>query len=180
MESILVALIGGAVTLAGVVASNSRSRAVLEQKVDELSRRVEKHNCLVERTYRLERDDSPTTAPNMTTTVTSRGTATATSAATSPASSRAGSERGISLPSPSANRAGGSPFAQSPIRIPQPSAPSRQSFGVPRPSLGGCHDARGSAALSSGVEMLSSPSPRARASPRPSPKPRARPPYHRT
>ena len=56
MESILGALIGGAVTLAGVVASNSRSRAVLEQKVDELSRRVEKHNCLVERTYRLERD----------------------------------------------------------------------------------------------------------------------------
>ncbi len=56
MESVLVALIGGAVTLAGVVASNSRSRAVLEAKVDELSRRVEKHNCLVERTYRLERD----------------------------------------------------------------------------------------------------------------------------
>ena len=56
MGSILVALSGGAVTLAGVVASNSRSRAVLEQKVDELSRRVEKHNCLVERTYRLERD----------------------------------------------------------------------------------------------------------------------------
>ena len=56
MESIVVALIGGAVTLAGVIASNSRSRAVLEQKVDELSRRVEKHNCLVERTYRLERD----------------------------------------------------------------------------------------------------------------------------
>ena len=56
MESILVALIGGAVPLAGVVASNSRSRAVLEQKVDELSRRVEKHNCVVERTYRLERD----------------------------------------------------------------------------------------------------------------------------
>ncbi len=56
MESVLVALIGGEVTLAGVVASNSRSRAVLEQKVDELSRRVEKHNCLVERTYRLERD----------------------------------------------------------------------------------------------------------------------------
>ena len=56
MESIVVALIGGGVTLAGVIASNSRSRAVLEQKVDELSRRVEKHNCLVERTYRLERD----------------------------------------------------------------------------------------------------------------------------
>ena len=56
VESIVVALIGGAVTLTGVIASNSRSRAVLEQKVDELSHRVEKHNCLVERTYRLERD----------------------------------------------------------------------------------------------------------------------------
>nr|DAF83776.1 MAG TPA: hypothetical protein [Caudoviricetes sp.] len=56
MESIVVALIGGAVTLAGVVLSNSRSRAVMEAKIDELSRRVEKHNCLVERTYRLEQD----------------------------------------------------------------------------------------------------------------------------
>lgn len=56
MDSIVVALIGGAVTLAGVVASNSRSRAVLEEKVDELSRRVEKHNCLVERAYMLERE----------------------------------------------------------------------------------------------------------------------------
>jgi outer membrane murein-binding lipoprotein Lpp len=56
MESVVVALIGGAVTLAGVVASNSRSRAVMEQKIDELSRRVEKHNTLVERTYLLERD----------------------------------------------------------------------------------------------------------------------------
>ena len=56
MESIVVALIGGAVTLAGVVLSNSRSRAVMEVKLDELSRRVEKHNCLVESTYRLEQD----------------------------------------------------------------------------------------------------------------------------
>lgn len=56
MDSIVVALIGGAVTLTGVVASNSRSRAVLEEKVDELSRRVEKHNCLVERAYMLERE----------------------------------------------------------------------------------------------------------------------------
>lgn len=56
MESIVVALIGGAVTLAGVVLSNSRSRAVMEVEIDELSRRVEKHNCLVERTYRLEQD----------------------------------------------------------------------------------------------------------------------------
>lgn len=56
MESIVVALIGGAVTLVGVVASNSRSRAVMEVKIDELSKRVEKHNSVVERTYRLEQD----------------------------------------------------------------------------------------------------------------------------
>lgn len=56
MESIVVALIGGVVTLVGVVLSSSRSRAVMEVKIDELSRRVEKHNSLVERTYRLEQD----------------------------------------------------------------------------------------------------------------------------
>lgn len=50
------ALIGGAVTLAGVIFSNSRSQAVLEEKIDELTRHVEKHNQLVERTYALERD----------------------------------------------------------------------------------------------------------------------------
>lgn len=56
VESVVVALISGGMTLAGVLASNSRSRAVMEQKIDELSRRVDKHNCLVERTYGLERD----------------------------------------------------------------------------------------------------------------------------
>lgn len=56
MESIVVTLIGGVVTLVGVMLSNSRSRAVMEVKIDELSRRVEKHNSLVERTYRLEQD----------------------------------------------------------------------------------------------------------------------------
>lgn len=56
MESIAVALIGGVVTLVGVIASNSRSRAVMELKIDELARRVEKHNRLIERTYKLEQD----------------------------------------------------------------------------------------------------------------------------
>lgn len=56
MGSIAVALIGGVVTLVGVVLSNSRSRAAMEVKIDELPRRVEKHNGLVEWTYRLERD----------------------------------------------------------------------------------------------------------------------------
>ena len=56
MESVVIALISGGMTLAGVIVSNSKSRAVTEQKIDELTRRVEKHNCLVERTYQLERD----------------------------------------------------------------------------------------------------------------------------
>ena len=56
VESIAVALIGGAVTLIGVMASNSRSRAVMEVKIDELAKRVEKHNNLIERTYDLEKD----------------------------------------------------------------------------------------------------------------------------
>ena len=56
MESIAVALIGGVVTLVGVIVSNSRSRAVMELKIDELTRRVEKHDCLIERTYKLEQD----------------------------------------------------------------------------------------------------------------------------
>ena len=56
MESVFVALISGGMTLAGVIVSNSKSRAVTEQKIDELTRRAEKHNCLVERTYQLERD----------------------------------------------------------------------------------------------------------------------------
>lgn len=55
VESIAVALIG-VVTQVGVIASNSRSRAVMELKIDEFARRVEKHNCLIERTYKLEQD----------------------------------------------------------------------------------------------------------------------------
>ena len=54
MESIAVALIGGVVTLVGAIVSNSRSRAVMELKIDEPTRRVEKRNCLIERTYKLE------------------------------------------------------------------------------------------------------------------------------
>lgn len=56
ITSILVALIGGAETLAEVVPSNSHSRAVIEVKIDELSRHAEKHNCLAERAYRLKQD----------------------------------------------------------------------------------------------------------------------------
>ena len=56
MESVVTALVTGVLTLAGVLVSNSRSRAVMEAKIDALTKQVEKHNCLVERTYVLERD----------------------------------------------------------------------------------------------------------------------------
>ena len=54
MESIIVACITGVVTLVGVILSNSKSRAVMELKIDALAEKVEKHNQLVERTYHLE------------------------------------------------------------------------------------------------------------------------------
>ena len=56
MESVVAALVTGALTLAGVLVSNSRSRAVMEVKIDNLARQVERHNRLVERTYALEQD----------------------------------------------------------------------------------------------------------------------------
>lgn len=56
MESVVVAVVSGVLTLAGVLVSNSRSRELLEAKVDALDRKVEKHNRLIERTYALERD----------------------------------------------------------------------------------------------------------------------------
>lgn len=56
MESIIAATVTGVLTLLGVLASNSRSRAVMETKIDELTRRVEMHNRMIERTYRLEQD----------------------------------------------------------------------------------------------------------------------------
>ncbi len=56
MESIIVACITGVVTLVGVVVSNSKSRAVMEVKLDTLTEKVEKHNRVLERTYQLEQD----------------------------------------------------------------------------------------------------------------------------
>jgi len=56
MESIVVACITGVVTLVGVILSNSKSRAVMELKLDALTEKVEKHNHLIERTYKLEQN----------------------------------------------------------------------------------------------------------------------------
>ena len=46
---IIVGLITGGVTLAGVLASNSRAHAVVDEKIAELTREVRKHNNFAER-----------------------------------------------------------------------------------------------------------------------------------
>ena len=56
MESVVAALVTGVLTLAGVLVPNSGSRAVMEVKIGNLTRQVERHNCLIERTYALEQD----------------------------------------------------------------------------------------------------------------------------
>ena len=54
MESILSALIAGAVTLIGVLIANSRSQAVTDTKLEELSREVREHNNFARRVPILE------------------------------------------------------------------------------------------------------------------------------
>ena len=49
MDAIVVALISGAVTLLGVLIANSRSQAVTETKLDELTRVVREHNNFARR-----------------------------------------------------------------------------------------------------------------------------------
>lgn len=56
MESVIASLVTGVLMLVDVLVSNSKSRAVMEQKIGALTRQVEKHNCLIERTFNLERD----------------------------------------------------------------------------------------------------------------------------
>ena len=47
-ESILVALITGGLTLVGVLLSNNAKTAVLDQKIEDLTREVRKHNNFAE------------------------------------------------------------------------------------------------------------------------------------
>ena len=54
MESILSALIAGAVTRIGVLIANSRSQAVTDTKLEELTREVREHNNFARRVPILE------------------------------------------------------------------------------------------------------------------------------
>ena len=49
MESIITSIITGGITLLGVLIANSKSQAVMETKVDELTREVREHNNFARR-----------------------------------------------------------------------------------------------------------------------------------
>lgn len=57
-ETIIAALIAaGASLVVSLITShaqNEKNRALIEYKLDELTKRVEKHNNVIERTYKLE------------------------------------------------------------------------------------------------------------------------------
>lgn len=54
MENIVVALITGAITLFGVLIANSKSQAVTDTKLEELTREVREHNNFAKRVPVLE------------------------------------------------------------------------------------------------------------------------------
>ena len=54
MESIIVAVLGLAGTLAGSYLANRKSAALLAYRLEQLEKKVNRHNQVVERTYALE------------------------------------------------------------------------------------------------------------------------------
>lgn len=49
METVVAAIITGIVTLVGVLIANSKSQAVTDVKIEELTREVRKHNSFAEK-----------------------------------------------------------------------------------------------------------------------------------
>lgn len=56
METVIAAILSGVVTLIGVLIANSRSNAVMEYKIEELTREVRKHNGFAEKIPVIQRD----------------------------------------------------------------------------------------------------------------------------
>lgn len=54
VSEIIVALIGGLVTLSGVLVANSKAQAVTDTRLDELTREVREHNHFARRVPVLE------------------------------------------------------------------------------------------------------------------------------
>lgn len=55
LEAILTGAVAIIVCMLNNYFQNRKSTALIEYKIDELSKRVDKHNSLVERTYKLEK-----------------------------------------------------------------------------------------------------------------------------
>ena len=72
MESVVAALVTGVLTLAGVLVSNSRSRAVMEVKIDNLTRQVEGTAASSSAPATLEQDVAVVMVPGRRPTVASR------------------------------------------------------------------------------------------------------------
>lgn len=53
-EAIIVAVLGFIGTLVGAFLSSNKTRAVIEVQIDTLTKKVEKHNNMIERVYALE------------------------------------------------------------------------------------------------------------------------------
>ena len=56
LDTIIVAVISLLGTLAGSYFANSKTTALLSYRLEQLERKVEKHNSVVERTFNLEND----------------------------------------------------------------------------------------------------------------------------
>ena len=55
-EAVIVAIIGGAFTLIGVLISNSKKDGVVEERLNELTREVREHNNFAKRVPIVEND----------------------------------------------------------------------------------------------------------------------------
>lgn len=55
-EAVIVAIIGGAFTLVGVIISNSKKYGVIEERLNELTREVREHNNFAKRVPIVEND----------------------------------------------------------------------------------------------------------------------------
>lgn len=53
-EAVIAALISGLAAMAGAYLQNRKSAALIAYRLEQLEKKVDKHNALVERTYRLE------------------------------------------------------------------------------------------------------------------------------
>ena len=54
IENIIIALITGGLALAGTMIANNKNAALIAYRLEQLEEKVNKHNQVVERTYKLE------------------------------------------------------------------------------------------------------------------------------